>query len=393
MIREVLTGWRDHAPMGRVAPWGMALAAARNGEWRMRKRCGTQSGARGGMINFFRRAGLVVVLTWVAVGAGRVGAEEFGPRWAAGAEAGFTALVVAYGPEERALLETIEARPDARITRTVAFRGVTYHLGEFRGERVLVFATGMSIANAAMSLQMALEYFPVRRVLYMGIAGGVNEAWTPGDVVVPARWYYHDESVYLNPDPTRPGAHISPDYYERSLAQSRARREQDEHVPGYERGFGYLHADEVLVTREGMARPERRAYFAATPSLLAAAERAILRLRETGLEVVPGRATKLSVGGNGVTGSVFVDNREYRGWLRATFQAEVTEMEGAAIGQVAWVNGLDWLVIRAVSDLAGGQEGKNEENVYDYPVALGAAAVLFGVMEEVTAAAAPGSAE
>jgi adenosylhomocysteine nucleosidase len=302
-------------------------------------------------------------------------------------EAGFTALVVAYGPEERALLETIEARPDAAITRTVAFRGVTYHLGEFRGERVLVFATGMSIANAAMTLQMALDYFPVRRVIYMGIAGGVNEAWTPGDVVVPARWYYHDESVYLNPDPARPGAFILPDYYENSLAQSRARRLEDEHAPTYERGFGFLHADEVLAVREGMARPERRAYFAATPGLMAAAERAVGRLRATGLEVVPGRATKLSVGGNGVTGSVFVDNREYREWLRATFQAEVTEMESAAIGQVAWVNGVDWLVIRAVSDLAGGQEGKNEENVYDYPVALGAAAVLFGVLEEVTAAA------
>jgi adenosylhomocysteine nucleosidase len=98
----------------------------------------------------------------------------------------------------------------------------------------------------------------------------------------------------------------------------------------------------------------------------------------------------MRVGGNGVTGSVFVDNREYRKWLREVYQADVTEMESAAVGQVCAINQIDWIVIRAVSDLAGGQEGKNEENIYDLDASRVGAAVLFALLDVL--AAAPASA-
>ena len=34
---------------------------------------------------------------------------------------------------------------------------------------------------------MALDYFPVDELVYMGIAGAVNPKWQPGDVIVPER--------------------------------------------------------------------------------------------------------------------------------------------------------------------------------------------------------------
>jgi adenosylhomocysteine nucleosidase len=37
-------------------------------------------------------------------------------------------------------------------------------------------------------------------------------------------------------------------------------------------------------------------------------------------------------------------------------------MESAAVTKVCFVNNVDWLVIRSISDLAGGQPGKNVEN-------------------------------
>ena len=147
--------------------------------------------------------------------------SEYGPKMFQGQE--YTAVIVAYQPEMFALLEAIDNDPDAKITDTVSFKGIQYSLGTYNDEPILVFATGMSIANAALSMQMALDYFPVDEVVYMGIAGAVNPKWQPGDVIVPERWYYHDESVYSNPDPEVAGAYVLPDYY-RACPNNRSRQ-------------------------------------------------------------------------------------------------------------------------------------------------------------------------
>lgn len=81
---------------------------------------------------------------------------------------------------------------------------------------------------------------------------------------------------------------------------------------------------------------------------------------------------------------MFLDNREYRKWVRQVFNAEVTEMESAAVGQVCFVNNIDWVIIRAISDLAGGQEGLNVEDIYDEEVSRVGAKVLFSVLEELS---------
>jgi adenosylhomocysteine nucleosidase len=305
--------------------------------------------------------------------------SEYGPK--AFEQEGITAVVVAYKPEMIALLETIEQDPAATITDTITFKGIQYSLGTYHDQPILVFATGMSIANAALSMQMALDYFPVDEVVYMGIAGAVNPQWEPGDVIVPERWYYHDESVYSNPDPEVAGAYVLPDYYSQFLEEQAARRAKDPHIPNY-KPFGYAHPDEVLIIKDGMSEPEDQAYFAATPRLLDAARAAIECLPPQ--MILNERESVMTVGGNGVTGSVFLDNREYRKWTREVFDAEVTEMESAAIGQVCVINEVDWVIIRSISDLAGGQEGVNVENIYDITAARAAAALLFGLLDQLT---------
>lgn len=291
-----------------------------------------------------------------------------------------TAVVVAYAPEMKGILATIEKNPNASIHEEVRFKGVRYYLGEYSGQPIVVFATGMSIANAAMTTQMALDYFPIDEVVYMGIAGAVNPKWHPGDVIIPERWYYHDESVYINPSPDEDGVYVLPDYYRAFLEEQPARRALDPNTPKY-MNFGMIHPDEVLVIKEGMEVPEDTSYFTATPRLLAAAQRAIDKMPT--FMIQGERQAVLSVGGNGVTGSVFLDNREYRKWTREVFDAEVTEMESAAIGQVCYINDVDWMIIRAISDLAGGQEGVNEENLYDIEVSLVGAEVLFATLDEL----------
>ncbi|RDV26775.1 purine phosphorylase [Alteromonas aestuariivivens] len=305
--------------------------------------------------------------------------NSYGPKLFAD-QTGLTAVVVAYGPEMQGLLGRIEADPEARIDNIVRFKGIDYRLGHYHDEPILIFATGMSIANAAMSIQMALDYFPVKQVIYMGIAGAVNPQWQPGDVIVPERWYYHDESVYSNPNPAVPGEYILPEYYAKFIAEQEQRRAADPHIPNY-KPFKFIHPDEVLIIKDDMQQPQDTPYFSATPRLLNAARKALYSMPDQ--MILGERKASLTVGGNGVTGSVFLDNRDYRKWTREVFNAEVTEMESAAVGQVCTINNVDWMIIRAISDLAGGQEGVNVEHIYDQEVSRVGANALFAVLDEL----------
>ena len=319
-----------------------------------------------------------LMLLSTLVGCSTKNSVKYGPK--SFYQEGFTAIVVAYQPEMLALLETIEADPTAKIVDEYTFKGIRYRLGTYKERPILIFATGMSIANASMSIQMALDYFPVNELVYMGIAGAVNPIWQPGDVIIPERWYYHDESVYSNPRQGYDGEYILPEYYINFLKDQKERRVDDPHIPDY-RPFRFIHPDDVLIIKDGMEEPSTKSYFAATPRLLEAARAAIETLPPQ--NILGERFSKMSVGGNGVTGSVFVDNRHYRNWTREVFNAEITEMESAAVGQVCEINEVDWVIIRSISDLAGGQEGVNDEHIYDVEASRVAAALLFALLDEL----------
>lgn len=190
---------------------------------------------------------------------------------------GFTAIVVAYAPELNGILTTLENLPNAQINETITVKGVTYRLGEFNGQPILIFATGMSIANAAMTTQMAIDYFPIDELVYMGIAGAVNPQWQPGDVIIPERWYYHDESVYVNPAPNKADEFLAPNYYQKMIDDLPTQRSLDPNYPNYQ-SFGFIHPDHVLVIKDGYEKPKDTPYFSATPRLLNAASQALAAL-------------------------------------------------------------------------------------------------------------------
>lgn len=292
----------------------------------------------------------------------------------------WTAIVAAYEPEIKAIDAAFEKTDDAKIDKILTFQGVKYQLGHYKGEPVVIFTTGVSVPNAAMTMQMALDYFPIDRVVMMGIAGAISSDFVPGDISIPQRWYFHDESVYINPDPSAPGEFVLPDYYQSMLTTAMERKEQDPHSPAYE-NFGYIHPDEMAVIKQGWERPRQMPYFSATSELLELTRKAVAKVSP--IKMPSGKAIHIKVGGNGVTGSVFLDNADYRNWLKRVFDAQVSEMESAAVGQVCFINDVDWVVIRSVSDLAGGQQGKNVENVFDGIASGTGATLLLGLLDEI----------
>ena len=246
-------------------------------------------------------------------------------------------LVMASFPEELAAVEKMMLPADAPVAKTT-INGIGFDTAEIGGRRCVFFLTGMSLVNAASSTQLALDRFHPQAVFFSGIAGGVDPAFAPGDVVVPAQWRYHSEAVYFNE--TAPGKFRLADWY-----------------PHKYPNFGMIHPDDVQVIRPGMAHYERVPAFPADERLVALAR----SVADTLPPMKEGeRVCRVSCGGVGVSGTVFCDNAEYRKWVFTTFHADCLDMESAAIAQVCWTNQVPCLVVRGLSDLAGGQPGKNE---------------------------------
>lgn len=273
------------------------------------------------------------------------------------------AILNAYPPEMEAMIKSFALEGPGFTNEVV--RGFRFYRGELDGRDVLVVETGMSPVNAAMALQIALLKYPVTHVLFAGVAGGTDPALEVGDVVIPEKWAYHDEAAYFNEDPEKPGSHLVADYFK----------------PKYP-NFGMIFPDDVAATRASDPGFVRVPAFPADPALLAAARRAIEKLGPVKGERT-GRTLRIEVGGAGVTGSVFLDNAAYREHVFKTWGARCTDMETAAYAQVCYTNEIPFLAIRALSDLAGGQTGKNVIDDNEYTSSVNAVRVLRAVLAEL----------
>ena len=252
-----------------------------------------------------------------------------------------TAVITAFAPEIVALRTAMTDKHETVVS------GTTFITGSLEGKPVVLFLSGVSMVNAAMNTQRALDRFHVSRVVFSGIAGGVDPSLDVGDVVVPDQWGEYLESVMARED--TPG-HFASTYRDPIVGAN----------------FGMIFPKVVEVTGPG-GKLEERAWFPADPALVALARRiapdAVLkRCSASGkcLEKPP----KVVVGGNGVSGQSFVDNAALRAWAFSTFQARVLDMETAAVGQVAYANGVPFVGFRSLSDLAGGDPGRNQANIF-----------------------------
>ena len=271
----------------------------------------------------------------------------------------YIAVLSAFPPE----LAAIEAVMISDKTPNQTFRiaGREFRTAEINGRHFVFFLTGMSLVNAALTTQMALDRFHVRAVFFTGIAGGVDPGLHAGDVVIPARWHYHSEAFYFNE--TAPGKFTLAPFYH-----------------GTHKNFGMIFPESVTVIRDGMKDWAQVPFFEADPALLAAAERATATLPPMRLGE---RVCKVQYGGDGVAGTVFCDNAEYRKWVFDEWKAVCLDMESTAVAQVCWENKKPFLVVRGLSDLAGGQAGENQMEANLKAAADNSAAVLTRILQNL----------
>ena len=268
-----------------------------------------------------------------------------------------TAVVSAFAPELSALREDVE---DA-VVRSV--NGVEFVSGRLEGKDVLLFLSGISMVNAAMTVQLALDRFAVERIVFSGIAGGVDPDLRMGDVVVPDRWGQHLEVVFARESED---GWSTPPFFEYPFDN-----------------FGMIFPRSTRVLRTGSGTPETRFWFPVDEALLALARAASTDLQLdhcTPEQVCLGREPRIVIGGPGVSGSAFVDNALFRTYAFETFGARVLDMESAAAAHVAWANGVPFIAVRSVSDLAGGSEHGNQLEVFFRLAAGNSATVLRAIL-------------
>jgi adenosylhomocysteine nucleosidase len=230
------------------------------------------------------------------------------------------------------------------------YKGVPIVTGEIEGKKVVLAMTGVSMVNAAMTTQMTLERYNVTRIVVSGIAGGVDPSLNIGDIAVPERWGQYLESLFARETngsfTLRPGA-------------------KEEFA-----NYGMMFPRGVRVFREGQGSSPRQFWFHVDPAMMAVARKALAdeapALQHcTADKVCLSHTPQVKVGGNGVSGAAFVDNADFRAYTFRTFEAQVLDMESAAIAQVAATNNVPYIAFRALSDLAGGGKGANEIHIFE----------------------------
>jgi adenosylhomocysteine nucleosidase len=224
--------------------------------------------------------------------------------------------------------------------------GVRFMTGTLEGKPVVVFLSGVSMVNAAMTTQMALDRFNITRIVFSGIAGGVDESLDIGDVVVADQWAQNLESAFARE--TDKGFEVSPSIRTTTLAN-----------------YGMIFPRGIHMPGDALGAPARL-WFPADAALLETARKvaASVALQRCAADKCLVHPPKVVVGGNGVSASVFLDNAAYRKYLRATFEARVVDMESAAVAHVALVNKTPFIAFRSLSDLAGGGAGANEMHTF-----------------------------
>ncbi|MDR1748715.1 MAG: 5'-methylthioadenosine/adenosylhomocysteine nucleosidase [Spirochaetaceae bacterium] len=183
--------------------------------------------------------------------------------------------------------------------RTETGAGLTFYAGMYDSVEIVAVKSGIGKVNAALCTQKLISDFHVDAVINTGIAGGVAPGLKVLDQVISTDAIQHDVDAT---------------------------------------SFGY---------KPGVIPQLATSLFIADGRLreAAAAVHREAALREGGF---PGRVIE----GRIASGDVFVASGERKKKIYEEFKPLCVEMEGAAIAQVCHLNGIPFLVLRCISDLA-----------------------------------------
>ena len=194
--------------------------------------------------------------------------------------------------------DALKALLENPIAETVS--GIEFVRGTLSGKEVVVAQCGIGKVFAALCAQTMILRYGVEEILNTGVAGTLSEQVGLLDIAVSTAVVQHDMDTSPLGDPV-----------------------------------GLISGINVVEI----------------PASLPLTERIRQAAQSLGMRCVPGVIA---------SGDQFIGDREKKAYIRDTFGAIACEMEGAAIGQVCYVNRVPFAVIRAISDNADDSAGTME---------------------------------
>lgn len=180
---------------------------------------------------------------------------------------------------------------------------MNFKQGKLNGKDVVVVRSGIGKVNAAVCTQILADDFKVDYVINTGIAGSLKAEIDIADVVISSDVLHHDMDAT---------------------------------------GFGYALGQ--------IPRMDTLSFKADERLIELAKERCAKAVPEIGVHV-----------GRVVSGDQFISDKEVKQKISDNFDGFCTEMEGAAIAQASYLNGIPFVILRAISDKA------DDSATMDYP--------------------------
>lgn len=202
--------------------------------------------------------------------------------------------------------------------------GMEFFEGNLSGKDVVVVRSGIGKVNAGICTQILVDDFQVDAVINTGVAGALYGELNIGDIVLSKDALQHDMDAT---------------------------------------GFGY---------QPGVIPRMEQSVFQADEHLISLAQE-VNEAVNTEIHTFVGRV---------VSGDQFVSDQKKKQFLVDQFAGYCTEMEGAAIAQVCYLNQIPFLIIRAISDKADNSAtmdyGEFESQAISHTVKL-----VSGMMEKL----------
>ena len=205
-------------------------------------------------------------------------------------------------------VETLKVR--MAVSKVEKKAGMEFFEGVLNGANVVIVRSGVGKVNAALCTQILADMFSVTHIINTGVAGSLNAKLDIGDILISTDALHHDVDATI---------------------------------------FGYQPGE---VPQLGLRE------FPADPRLAELAKAACEKVNSD-IRAVPGRV---------VSGDQFISDNETKARLIREYHGDCAEMEGAAIAHGAYLNGIPFVIIRAISDKA------DNSAEMDYPVFEAAAA-------------------
>ena len=209
-------------------------------------------------------------------------------------------IIVAMNEEREAILNIMT---DVKVEQIYNLR---FLRGKIQGKSCILVKSGIGKVNAARTTQVMIHNFNIQYIINLGAGGSINSMLNIGDVLIAKHVVQHDFDI------TAFG-----------------------HSKGYITGVG----SNIVCDRD------------------------LINEMEQIIQSIPERSYQIKIGVV-ATGDIFCAESWMKDKIRAKFNADVVDMECAAVAQVCYLDSVPFIIIRSISDTPNGKNATTfDENI------------------------------